>query len=146
MFNGQKSRSKLSAIIIMFFITVLLPGCAGWFISGPEQDDFERTPISPEPAATSATVTLYFADEQVIYLVPEKREVVKKGASLEEIVVKELIKGPANSELRRTIPPETRLLSLAIINGVAYVNFSGKVKNSGWGGSAGETMLVYFGS
>ncbi len=78
-----------------------------------------------------------------MYLMPERRNVISKGESIGETVVRELIKGPSSSELKRTIPPETSLLSLSAENGVACVNLSREVQDSHYGGSAGESMLIY---
>jgi len=101
-------------------------------------------PISSQPAETKTKITLYFSDKQAMYLVPVEREVVKKGnESMEELTVKELIKGPENSNLVKTIPEGTKLLSLQVVDGIAYVNFSKEFKNNHWGGSAGETHTIF---
>jgi germination protein M len=99
---------------------------------------------SQEPAETAVELTLYFSDDQAMYLLPEQRNVtIGEGESIEETVVRELIKGPSGAGLKRTIPPETSLLSLSIENGVAGVNFSKDIQDSRYGDSAGESMLVY---
>lgn len=132
------------------WVLILILAAAGLFQTGcgggntPENESSAgQLPISPRPAETSITVTLYFSDGQAMFLLPEKREAVKKDETVEEVVVKELIKGPRDPALRRTLPPETKLLSLSIVNGVAYVNFSGELRNSQWGGSTGESLLVF---
>lgn len=104
---------------------------------GPKPD------ISPQPTETKVRVTLYFGDKQAMYLVPEEREVVKGNQSLEEVVLSELIKGPRNPELVKTIPEGTKLLSVQVVEGVAYVNFSKEFQTRHWGGSAGETFTLY---
>ncbi|MDQ7790111.1 MAG: hypothetical protein RDU41_08675, partial [Clostridia bacterium] len=37
-----------------------------------------QPPISSQPAETKVSVTLYFPDDQAMYLVPEQREVEKR--------------------------------------------------------------------
>lgn len=107
-------------------------------------DNEGEPPISPQPAETNVTVTLYFSDKQAMYLVPVKRKVVKKGnETLEELTVKELIKGPERPDLNKTIPEGTKLLSLQVVDGIAYVNFSKEFKTNHWGGSTGETHTTY---
>jgi len=100
--------------------------------------------ISAKPEQTKQPVTLYFSDDQAMYLVPEEREVVKGGdETLEEVIINELIKGPGKEGLTRTMPEGTKLLSVTVVNGVAYVNLSKEFKTKHWGGSAGETMTLY---
>lgn len=127
----------------LFSLGLLLSGCGKPARPGAGQADPGQPPINPRPKETTATVTLYFSDDQAMFLLPERREVVRQGETLEETVIRELIKGPASSELRRTIPQEARLLSLSIASGVAYVNFSSEIQNRKYGGSTGEGMLLY---
>ncbi|MCG0275797.1 MAG: GerMN domain-containing protein [Thermosediminibacteraceae bacterium] len=87
-------------------------------------------------------VTLYFAGENAMYLEPEVREVQKGDKPIEQIVVEELIKGPTKPGLFRTIPEGTRLLSIEVKDGIAYVNFSKEFKENHWGGSTGEAMTI----
>lgn len=103
----------------------------------------QQPDLSAKPIQTKTTLTLYFGDQQAEYLVPEFREITKGSETLEAAIITELIKGPQKSELSRTIPKEAKLLSVNVINGVAYVNFSKELQTKHWGGSAGETMTVY---
>lgn len=88
------------------------------------------------------TITLYFSDDGANYLVPEYREVVK-DKPLEQIIVEELIKGPQQPGHYKTIPPETKLLSIKVENGTAVVNFSKELKTKHWGGSTGEAFTIF---
>lgn len=106
--------------------------------SGNQQPD-----LSAKPIQTKTTLTLYFGDQQAESLIPEFREITKGSETLEAAIISELIKGPQKSGLSRTIPKEAKLLSVNVINGVAYVNFSKELQTKHWGGSAGETMTVY---
>ncbi|MBO8128083.1 MAG: GerMN domain-containing protein [Peptococcaceae bacterium] len=78
-----------------------------------------------------------------MYLVPETRQVTKTDETLEELIIQALIDGPATKELTRTVPKETKLLSISVADGVAYANFSQELKTKHWGGSAGEMMTIY---
>jgi len=89
------------------------------------------------------TITLYFGGKQALYLEPEIREVEKDDRSIERVIIEELIKGPTKSGLYRTIPEGTKLISVEIKNGIAYVNFSRDLKEKHWGGSTGETFTIY---
>ncbi len=135
---------KNQVYTIMTFLLVLLMV----FTAGCGKDTGgKKNPEQVTPPATSEevkeTVTLYFSDDQAQCLKPEKREVVIKNESVEEVVVKELINGPVDPELRRTIPGEAKLLSVTVSGGVARVNFSQEFKTKHWGGSTGETLTLY---
>lgn len=102
-----------------------------------------QPPISSQPAETKITVTLYFPDDQGMYLVSEQREVEKRSETLEELVLRELVKGPAEASHGRAVPEEAKLISVSVVEGVAYVNFSKELQTKHWGGSTGETMTIY---
>ena len=84
---------------------------------------------------------VYFADQQASYLIA-KNKTVKKN-SLYNNLIKELIKGPTGEDLVATIPPQTKLLGVEVKDKTAVVNFSKELKETHWGGTAGETMTVY---
>lgn len=89
-------------------------------------------------------VTLYFSDDQAMNLVPEEREAAKeKDEAMESVIVHELIKGPANTNLGQVIPNGTKLLSAKVTDGIAYIDFSKEFRDNHWGGSAGETITIY---
>lgn len=100
-------------------------------------------PLSQAPGEEKREVVLYFSDDQAMYLAPEKRQVADKEDNAGKTVVEELIKGPDSPLLKRTIPIETRLLSLSVKQETAYVDFSKEIINSNFAGSAGEIALVY---
>jgi germination protein M len=99
--------------------------------------------ISSEPKETSESITLYFGDQEAMYLVPEVRQVVKGNQTLEEVVIAELIEGPSQSDLFQTVPKEAKLISIEVVDSVAYVNFNQDFQSKHWGGSTGEAMTLY---
>jgi len=139
--------SKAQKVLLVLVLIVAVTGVllaqqndqpAGKDVNGGQGSE------SPNPGVTTVELTLYFSDDQAMYLVPEQRKVaIGEGESIAEAVVKELIKGPSSAGLKRTIPPETSLLSLTIEKGVAEVDFSRGIQDSRYGGSAGESMLIY---
>ncbi len=112
-----------------------------------EGGDGAKPDISAKPAEIRQKVTLYFSkhfpDKNDEFLVPEEREVTKGDEPLEAVIVRELIKGRGKEGLSRTVPEGTRLLSVSVVDGVAYVNFSREFQNKHWGGTAGERMTIY---
>ncbi|MDP2871095.1 MAG: GerMN domain-containing protein [Bacillota bacterium] len=99
-------------------------------------------PITPNPDGTPVKLTLYFGDTQALSLMREERTVVQRGESAEELAVWELIKGPAQEGHVRTVPKETRLLSLQVVEGIAYVNFAREIQTRHPGGTTGEMFTV----
>lgn len=108
-----------------------------------QKNNASKPDISAEPKETKERVTLYFGDQEAMYLIPEEREVVKGSKKLGEIVIAELIQGPRKASLFQTVPKEAELISLEVIDGVAYVNFNQAFQTKHWGGSAGEAMTLY---
>lgn len=135
-------RKTLLLLACLGMIALLLAGCGGSREAKPAPVQ-NQPPVSDAPKEAPVKIILYFSDSQADRLVPEEREVLKNGRPLEEIIVRELIKGPAKKGLIKTIPESARLLSLSVKDGVAYVNFSGEIQTKHWGGSAGEGMTVY---
>lgn len=87
-------------------------------------------------------ITLYFPDENAMFVVPEEREVVVDRPK-EEIVMEELLKGPNDPDLYPVnIPEGTKLLSIEVKEGIAYVDFSKELKEKHSGGSTGEAMTI----
>ena len=86
---------------------------------------------------------VYFLDHQTASLVPERRQYnLKNKQEPPEWVLSQLIQGPKGGELQPTIPKETKLLSILIEDGVAYVNFSKEFKSKHQGGLIREAQTI----
>lgn len=98
-----------------------------------------------EPSgATKTSLVLYFSDGNAEYLVPERRNVeLSGGNTVEKVVVEELLKGPTEGGHARTIPQETKLLSIETKNNVCFVNFSKEFVERHSGGTTSEMLTVY---
>ena len=87
---------------------------------------------------------LYFANANGDTLVAEARELtVSQNESVELQVLKELFKGPKNSTLARTVPGETKIISVETKEGTCFVNLSQDFITKHTGGTSGETMTIY---
>lgn len=130
-------RRRLTSLktLATWIIILVLGGCA------PQAPLSQEPFVSPEPQVNQVTVNLYFGNDNADGLVLEERNVVRRGESLESLVIKELIKGSQGNG-RRTIPAEARLLSVKVEDGIAYVDFSKEMQSKHWGGSAGEMMTI----
>ncbi|HYF82052.1 MAG TPA: GerMN domain-containing protein [Clostridia bacterium] len=91
-------------------------------------------------------ITLYFADSQAMYMVPEKRTVFLKkdikDDELYKIALEELIKGPSSENLYRTIPEEVKVEYVKLEGDLLKVDFSEEMHTKHWGGAAGESMTI----
>lgn len=91
-------------------------------------------------------ITLYFCNQDATALETEIRTIeVTPDISminLMEKTLEQLIKGPSNSDLHKTIPTEVRINDLKIDNNIAQVDFSLEMHTKHWGGSTGEAMTI----
>ncbi len=101
----------------------------------------EKKEIEPIPTEM-IEVNLYFSDSQAMYLVLEKRKILKTS-TLARHIVNELIKGPVNPDLYPTIPEGTSINEVYIAGDIAYIDLSEEVFKNHPGGSSGELMTVY---
>ena len=109
-------RSKLvpSALVGL----LLAAGCGGDDTTTVTvRETVTETAASSLPSEAPALVALYFLQEGKVW--PEQRGLVT-GPAIATNTVHQLFEGP-ESELTSAIPPETRLRSLAIWNGVASI-------------------------
>lgn len=89
-------------------------------------------------------IKLYFSDLKAEHLIAEAREItVSQKETMEMRIIKELIKGPVNPNLVKTIPLETKIRSVETKEGICFVNLSQEFKTRHSGGSAGEIMTIY---
>ncbi len=93
---------------------------------------------------SEVSFVLYFSNESAEFLVPERRTVkLTKGDTVEKAVLDALIKGPEESNHSKTVPPETKLLSVETKDNVCFVNLSKEFVNKHSGGVAAEQLTVY---
>ena len=90
----------------------------------------------------NAVIDLYFANEAGNALVKETREVhYSSNISLEKLVMERLIAGPKGSALKRTIPEETKLINISVVDGSCYVNLDDGFKNQNY--EVQEPIVIY---
>lgn len=95
---------------------------------------------------TGREVTLYFGDDQAMYVVPEKRVInIEENAGQDRLIkalVEELIKGPETPELHPTIPAEARVNSVVVTGERVTIDFSEEMYTKHSKGAAGEDMTL----
>ncbi len=143
-------RVKKVSIFWPFFIVILgliLFAGSFWIYKRFSTGEKIQRPKIEVGEKTTREVTLYFANLQAKKLVAEKREIFIQPNKVKEIreLVEELIRGPRNKDLARTLPPQAKLRSLYIDfnEAIAYVDFSGNIAKYFPGGSSGEILLIY---
>ncbi|MDF2892913.1 MAG: Lipoprotein LpqB, GerMN domain protein [Clostridia bacterium] len=91
-------------------------------------------------------VTLYFSDDQAMFVVPEKRSInIEENAAKDKLVkalIEEMIKGPENTDLYPTIPEEARVNSVVVVGERATIDFSEEMYTKHSKGAAGERMTL----
>lgn len=92
---------------------------------GPVGSDEIVDGVSDVNAYRKAEIVLYFPDVTGEDLIPEKREIFyNTNVPLETVIVDELIAGPKDSNLYRSLPTGTKLISTSVVDGVCYINLS----------------------
>lgn len=127
----------------------------GWMKTFPMQAQTTSQKTQPPAAAPTKTqtqsvvkrnVTLYFANQEATAVVPETRTISVPNNTTAtgyiKMIVNELIKGPRNSELRRTIPAAATVNSVAVKGTTAIVDFSSEMHSKHSKGAAGESMTI----
>lgn len=88
-------------------------------------------------------ITLYFGDTYAESLIGE---MVWMLDPTPQKAVEELIKGPKNESLYRTMPDDVKVIDVSIVDGIANINFSqelGEALNGNYGTSAASQILLY---
>lgn len=127
----------LGALVLALMAGLALAGC-----SAPQAQPGDDDQGNAGNSGDQVTLVLYFPDSQGMYLVREER-VVETTDSYEALALAALIAGPQTEGLGKSIADGTELISVEIIDGVAYANFSQEFVANHWGGSTGETMTIY---
>lgn len=91
-----------------------------------------------------SNITLYFSDLNAEYLIPEIHQIkVRRGESLEKLVMQALINGPQSSRNGPTVPPETKILSIETKDSVCFVNLSSEFVTRNNVGSTAERLTIF---
>ncbi|MBQ7241337.1 MAG: GerMN domain-containing protein [Firmicutes bacterium] len=117
----------------------------GEYIGILTRDDLviDAAEIITEPL-DEVTVKLYFSNGDSTGLDVEiRRIIVNPNQELGGYVLTELIKGPVDENLKPTVPPETKVLDLKVLDGVCYVDLSSDFVTKHSGGTSEELLTIY---
>ncbi len=106
----------------------------------PEENQTQKD--DNESQVKEHKVTFYYADESVMYLVPQECSVFAKDDEFFNRILSTLLQGPQNGSLVPTVKGNVKLLSASVKDGVCTVDLSSEF-NDNSGGSTKEMMAVY---
>ncbi|MBR3004104.1 MAG: GerMN domain-containing protein, partial [Lachnospiraceae bacterium] len=92
-------------------------------------DSFVNVLLTEEGMLKQETdLTLYFADETGTALVPATYHfaISKNNSSMEEYIVRQIIEGPSDPTMLRTLSKDLELISIVTTDYVCYVNFDSR--------------------
>ena len=96
---------------------------SGELVGSMNADTFVENPGGPINASQQTTLTLYFANMDGTGLVEETRVVhYSSNISMEKLVMEQLMEGPKQSGAQSTIPAETKLINVSVVDGICYVS------------------------
>lgn len=105
-------------------------------------DSFVENPGEQINSYQNATIDLYFANETGDGLVRETQEVYyNSNISMEKLVMEHLISGPKSKDALGTLPKETKLINVAVVDGSCYVNLDENFKNQNY--EILEPIVIY---
>ncbi len=104
-------------------------------------DQFVDNPGTEINSYEQARLHLYFAGEEGTTLVDTYRTIAyNTNISMDRLVMEQLIAGPNIAEVRATVPADTKIISIAVNDGVCYVNLDDKFLSAMQGVSAEVTI------
>jgi len=123
----MKKKFLLVFCSIVLTTSLFLPGCSKKESISRNSNDKEKQIALSNEKGSIINLNLYFdssKDSNASEITKEER-VVKSDELMGEIIMQELIKGPAiKGSLYQILPKDTRLLSFSIKDNIAYVNLS----------------------
>lgn len=117
-------RNKITLLLLILIIIIIY-----FQFAIIQKETSELPPIEPFSSYKDFIVTLYYPDISMSKLVPEIRKISNDNAKIEEIIIKELLKGTNNEKLINVIPNKTKLISITTVGDVIFINFSKKIIN-----------------
>ncbi len=114
----------------------------GVAVGGMTIDSFVENPGEQINSFQHAAIDLYFSNESGDGLIKERQEVYyNSNISMEKLVMEHLMIGPKGKKARKTIPDETKLINVAVVDGSCYVNLDENFKNHNY--EIQEAVVIY---
>ncbi len=128
---------------LVLCISLMMAACSPQLPDLPDAPDTQPPPVDDPPAAQVAQAAVYFVKitDTDAYLVREVHA-VPAAERIEIAALEQLIHGePVTEGAFRVLPPDTRVLHIAVVDGLATIDFSREVLNANVG-AAGEALGI----
>jgi len=142
--SKKKKKTRRFLIYALIVIVVFIAGMMFAPLLQEKAYQLKEWFVKPPPPDMKR-VKLYFSSPESKYLVYEERKIVAFPEITEEVksILEELIKGPDDSSLSATLPPETEVRAAYIRDNCLYIDFSSSLTDKHPGGTTGELLAVY---
>ena len=120
-----------------------LTDAKGNLVGTMNQDSFIENPGEQINSIQNTTLTLYFSNLDGDGLVKEVREDVyySSNISMEKLIMEQLLDGPKTKDAKSAIPEGTKLVSVAVVDGVCYGSLDEAFKNQDY--KVNEAIVIY---
>jgi spore germination protein GerM len=143
--------SKYGIVTMMFILLFSIAGCdsAGTAVDKKSSSDTQssteqqkKSEVKPDQTKTTETIKVYFPNDEGTKLIAESKKIKNSGADQYTETMNALLEGSKDKKVVSIIPAGTKLRSVKVDKGIAYVDFSQELIKKFNGGSTGELMLV----
>jgi len=144
-------KSKYGIVTMMFILLFSMAGCdsTGTTVdkksssdTQPSTEQQKKSEVKPDTVKTTATIKVYFPNDDGTKLIAESKKIKSSGADQYTEIMNALLEGSKDKKVVAIIPAGTKLRSVKVDKGIAYVDFSQEFIKKFNGGSTGELMLV----
>lgn len=105
-------------------------------------DSFVENPGEQINSIQSATLTLYFSNQEGNGLVAETQDIhYSSNISMEKLVMERLLLGPKGADAKSAIPEGTKLISVSVSDGVCFVSLDETFRNQDY--NIEEPIVLY---
>ena len=144
---------KREGFCIVFFL-ILLVVILGFIIYYFNKDNFkEKNSIEEEyipeeeiseKQLRNTIISLYFVNKESKEINPEARNINANELLNEpyKYLIEQLISGPKNEKLEKTIPENTKLNNVKLIGDILYIDFSNDFINNALEGKENEDIII----
>lgn len=114
----------------------------GSLVGSMTMDSFIENPGAQINSSKQAVISLFFSNSDGTGLVEESREVhYSTNISMERLIMEQLIEGPKKDGAIATIPSETKIINISVVDGICYVNLDQNFQNQNQ--EITEEVLLY---
>lgn len=99
--------------------------------------------LDPNPATTPYTLSLYYANDKGKLEKEVRGVLVSDAASVEKLLIEELMNGPSVDGLKATMPKDVKVNEVKVANGVCQVDLSFDAKDKFFSDDRQRELMIY---